>query len=74
MKELIRAGADVNAANRNGDIPLHYVLRYGGQDSAVFMIKKGADYNRANNAGVTPAQIDAEKGYDTVLGLMTDIR
>ncbi len=38
------------------------------------MIKKGADYNRANNAGVTPAQIAAEKGYDTVLGLMTDIR
>lgn len=73
-KELIRAGADVNAVNKDGDTPLHYVLRYGGQECAVFMIKKGADYNRANNAGVTPAQLAAEKGYDTVLGLMTDIR
>lgn len=73
-KELIRAGADVNAENRNGDTALHLALRWGDQESAIFMIKKGADYNHANNAGVTPAQLAAEKGYDTVLDLMTDIQ
>ena len=74
VKELIRAGADVNAENRNGDTALHMALRWGDQESAIFMIKKGADYNHANNAGVTPVQLAVEKGYDTVLGLMTDIQ
>ena len=36
--------------------------------------KKGADYNRADNGGVTPVSLAAEKGYDTVLELMTDIK
>lgn len=73
VKELVRAGADVNAENRNGDTALHYALRYGDQESSIFLIKKGADYNHANNKGVTPVQIAVEKGYDTVLSLMTDI-
>ena len=74
VKELYRAGADLNAVNKNGDTPLHFALQYGDKESAVFMIKKGADYNHANNRGVTPVQIAVEKGYDTVLELMTDIQ
>lgn len=73
VKELVRAGADINAENRNGDTALHFALRYGDQESSIFLIKKGADYNHANNRGVTPVQIAVEKGYDTVLSLMTDI-
>lgn len=73
VKELYRAGADISAVNAEGVMPLHLALRYGDQESAIFMIKKGADYNRADNRGVTPAQIAAEKGYETVLELMTDI-
>lgn len=74
VKELVRAGADVNAANKDGRTALHFALRYGDQESARFLIKKGADYNCCDNTGVTPARIAAEKGYDTVLELMTDIR
>ena len=73
VKELFRAGADVNAVNAQGVTPLHLALQYGDQESAIFMIKKGADYNCADNRGITPVQIAAEKGYDTVLELMTDI-
>lgn len=73
VKELFRAGADVNAANADGALPLHFALKYGDQESSIFMIKKGADYNHADNRGVTPVQIAAEKGYETVLALMTDI-
>lgn len=74
VKELVRAGADVNAENKRGDTALHLALKWGDQESSIFLIKKGADYNHANNAGVTPAQLAAEKGYDTLLELMTDIQ
>jgi ankyrin repeat protein len=74
VKELIRAGAELNAADQKGKTALHYALAYGSQDVARFLIKKGADYNRADNGGVTPVSLAAEKGYDTVLELMTDIK
>ena len=73
-KELVRAGADVNIANNEGNTALHYILRYSTQDIARFLVKKGADYNHANLKGVTPAQIAVEQGYDTVLELMADIQ
>ena len=74
VKELVRAGADINIANNEGNTALHYALRYGNQDVSRYLVKKGADYNRANNQGVTPVQLAAERGYDTVLEVMTDIQ
>ncbi|MDE6064807.1 MAG: ankyrin repeat domain-containing protein, partial [Lachnospiraceae bacterium] len=70
VKELVRAGADVNIADYNGNTALYHALRYGNQEVARFLIKKGADYNHTNNQGMTPMQIAVEKGYDTVLELM----
>ena len=74
IKELVRAGAELDAADRRGRTALHYALEYGSQDVARFLIKKGADYNIADNDGATAATLAAEKGYDTVLELMTDIK
>lgn len=74
VKELIKAGADINASDNEGNTALYYALRYGNQEVARFLIKKGADYNHTNNRGETPVQIAVEKGYDTVLELMTDIQ
>ena len=73
VKELARAGTDVNAIDNNGNNALYYALEYGNQEVARFLIKKGADYNRANNKGITPAQLIAEKGYDTLLVLIDGI-
>ena len=73
IKELILAGADINAANNSGKTALHCALKYGSQDVARYLIKKGADFTRADNDGVTPIQLAAEKGYDAVLELMTDL-
>lgn len=74
MKELLRAGADVNAADNEGNTVLHYTLKDGNVEKARYLIKKGADYNHRNNEGETPVQIAVEKGFDTVLELMTDIK
>lgn len=74
IKQLVLAGADIDAADKSGRTALHYALRYGSQDVARYLIKKGADYNRADNNGETPAAIAAEKGYETVLEIMTDIK
>lgn len=74
IKELLRAGADINVADNEGNTVLYYVLKNGNVETARFLIKKGADYNHLNNQGETPVQIAVEKGYDTVLELMTDIK
>lgn len=74
LKELIRAGADIHMADREGNTVLHYVLKNGDGETARYLIKKGADYNRPNNSGETPAQLAVERGLETVLELMTDIK
>lgn len=73
VKELLRAGAEINLADNEGNTALHYALEDYAEDTARYLIKKGADYNCPNNEGETPFQIAAEKGFDTVLELMTDI-
>ena len=48
-------------------------LESGSQIVAKYLLKKGADYKHSNNEGITPAQIAAEKGYDTLFTWMKDI-
>ena len=74
IKELMRAGADINMSDNTGGTALYYALKYGNQEVARFLIKKGADYNHTNNKGESCVQVAVEKGYDTVLELMTDIQ
>lgn len=74
VKELVRAGADINKVDHEGNTALHHALERGDEGMARYLIKKGADYNCPNNSGETPASLAVESGYDAVLALMTDIR
>lgn len=73
IKQLLRAGADLNLADNEGNTVLHHALQEYAEGTARYLIKKGADYNRPNNAGETPMQLAAEKGFESVLEIMTDI-
>ena len=73
IKELLLAGADLTLADREGNTALHHALKGYNTGTARYLIRKGADYNRPNNCGETPAQIAVEKGEEDVLELMTDI-
>lgn len=70
IKAMVKAGYDVNARNRKGDTVLHYVMKNKSSEMAVFLIKKGADVNIANDEQVTPAQIAVEKGLDEILAFL----
>ena len=74
VKLLLSEGADINARNEDGDSALIYVIKDGNVELARFLIKKGADYNILNARNETPASICIEKGLESILELMTDIR
>lgn len=57
MRALVGHGADVNTQNENGDAPLHFAARAGGDQDAAelvdFLLRSGADetvVNRNNDA------------------------
>jgi len=56
LERLIEYGADINQQNSRGDTALHR-LAAGGGKVCNFLIDKGADVLRANDAGVTPYDI-----------------
>lgn len=70
IKAMVKAGYDINARNRNGDTVLHYVMKNKNSEMAVYLIKKGADVNIANDRQVTPAQLAVENGLDEILAFL----
>jgi peptidoglycan/LPS O-acetylase OafA/YrhL len=62
---LIRAGADVNARDGEGNVPLHAASFFGRAAVAELLITAGADVNARNNDGETP--LDSQRhGMGTV--------
>lgn len=70
VKAMVNAGYDVNARNKEGDTALHLAVKNRSGEMARYLIKKGADYNIANEKQVTPLQMAVELGLDEVLPLM----
>lgn len=69
-KDLLSAGADINAQDNNGNTALIIECMQGSEKQARMLIRKGADVNIKNKEGKSAADIAAEKGLADVLELM----
>ena len=57
---LIREGADVNKAHKDGCTPLYVASENGHTEIVNVLIKEGADVNKAHNDGWTPLYVASE--------------
>jgi ankyrin repeat protein len=55
--ELIKAGADVNLANKVGDTPLHLAVADVLETSVALLIQAGADVHKVNEDGNSPMEL-----------------
>jgi len=53
-KFLIAKGADVNAKDKSGQMPLHSACEHGKRNMVELLIAEGADVNAKDNGGHTP--------------------
>ena len=54
VKQHLATGADVNAKNKVGQTPLHWVASEGHKEIAELLIAGGADVNAKDEFGETP--------------------
>ena len=54
LKELIEAGADVNASDKNGFTPLHFAAQNNDVRMADYLISQGAALESKDSFGNTP--------------------
>ena len=58
IKYLVEvAGADVNAADHDGNTALHHAAARGDNDSILYLVSKGADVTKVNREGQTVADM-----------------
>jgi ankyrin repeat protein len=69
VRKLIDDGSDVYARDAEGNTPLILAAFYASPECVALLLRKGADPNAANKAGVT-ALIRAATNYDKTLSLV----
>ncbi|MBR1825408.1 MAG: ankyrin repeat domain-containing protein [Alphaproteobacteria bacterium] len=67
---LLDKGENVNAANEQGNTPLHYAVATDNAEIAEILLAKGADINAANAKGWTPLKIAEKKQVPNVLPIL----
>ena len=69
---LLRNGAEVNRANKNGATPLYVACREGHVDAVRLLLDYGAEVDRANQNGWTPLLIACWNGHVDAVRLLLD--
>ena len=71
-RQMIEAGADVNAKLDNTRTPLHWAAQNDSKEVATSLIDAGADVNAKTNSGLTPRSIAENKGCSQIASLFKD--
>ena len=70
LKELLAAGANVNAKDMIDRTPLHWAAIYGYTERTKILLKAGAKVNAKNKIGWTPLHLAAWRGYTEVVKIL----
>ncbi|KAI0714277.1 ankyrin repeat-containing domain protein [Cerioporus squamosus] len=70
VKELLGAGADVNAKNDKGLTPLHYAASKARVEIGKLLISRGADINAKDRANQTPLHRAATTGSTGFINIL----
>lgn len=70
LEFLLESGADVNAKDKGGLIPLHNASSYGHVDVAALLIRYGTSVNAVDKWGYTPLHEAAQKGRTQLCALL----
>lgn len=70
LKDLLDAGADVDAQDNNGNTALIFECKNSDEKNARLLLRRGANFKIKNNNGETAADIAAKNGLADVLELM----
>ncbi|MFQ5937799.1 MAG: ankyrin repeat domain-containing protein [Acidiferrobacterales bacterium] len=70
VKQLIAAGANVNAKDKNGITPLHSAAVGNHREVAQALIASGADVNSKTNNGMAPLHLATFWGHAEMVALL----
>ena len=74
VKQHLAAGADLNAIDRRGWTPLHFVAVAGNKEIAELLINNGADVNENIDAGWTPLHLaDNKEVAELLIAIGADV-
>ena len=70
LRELVRDGADVGAAQADGTTALHWAAHRDAVEAVKLLVEAGADVNAANDLGATALWLASENGSAPVVELL----
>jgi len=72
-RPLLVAGADPNARQQGGHVPLHEVALGGNRELAELLLAHGADPRAATDAGETPAELARQQGHNALAAWLGEL-
>lgn len=72
VRNLIRQGADINAASIDGRTPLIHAATHGRTDVVRLLLESGAEIDAKSRSGGTAMSVAASKGHANIVDLIQE--